>query len=260
MLHTWPSDTCKKPGGITGCKYNLMFDLELDSNIERLEKNQAEAEFIIKKSGELIAFNQRAVDLFGYSCKAEMEKLHLKDLVPDDFAGLLPDEIGIEHLTKGEFLPRVNKRKNGSVFPSFVKTWPIIIGNESYVRTTVKKRFANQNIKQLMLEQNVEVLKCELIREKHRNFGFLSGGNQQRINQELCRMLREVHPNLNHKDMELASLISFNFETKAIASIQNICLNSAYVARKRLRKKLNLDKTQSLDRYFKQLVDNHTDD
>ena len=232
-----------------------MFDLELEANIESLEKSQTEAEFIVKKTGELIAFNQRAVDLFGYSCKADMEKLHLKDLVPDDFAGLLPGEISIEHLTKGEFLPRVNKRKNGSVFSSFVKTWPIIIGNESYVRTTVKERFVSHDIKHLMLEQNMDVLKCELVRERNRNFGVLLGASQQRINQELCQILRELYPNLNHKDMELASLISFNFETKAIASIQNICLNSVYVARKRLRKKLNLDKTQSLENYLKQLLD-----
>lgn len=237
-----------------------MFDLELEANIESLEKSQTEAEFIVKKSGELIAFNQRAVDLFGYSSKAEMEKLHLKDLVPDDFAGLLPSEISIEHLTKGEFLPRVNKRKNGSVFSSFVKTWPIVIGDESYVRTTVKERFASQDVKHLMLEQNMEVLKCELVRERNRNFGVLLGANQQRINQELCQILRKLHPNLNHKDMELASLISFNFETKAIASIQNICLNSVYVARKRLRKKLNLEKTQNLESYLKHLIDRPTDD
>lgn len=238
-----------------------MFDIKLECIIDKLERNQVDAEFIVKKSGELIAFNLRAVDLFGYSCKAEMEKLHLKDLVPDDFAGLLPGEISIEHLTKGEFLPRVNKRKNGSLFSSFVKTWPIIIGEESYVRTTVKERFANRNIKQLMLEQNVEVLKCELIREKNKNFCLQLGTNQQqRINHDLCRILRELHPNLNHKDIELASLISFNFETKAIASIQNICLNSVYVARKRLRKKLNLEKAQNLDRYLKQLIDSHADD
>ncbi len=229
---------------------------EFEDFINELNNDQSVAEFILETSGQLIVCNDYAVSLFGYTNRSDMELLHVKDLVPDDFAELFPDEITIEHLTKGEFLPRVNKRMDGEVFASYVRTQFITLQNKKYVHTSVIDRSDSFDIKHLMLEQNVEVLKCELEKEKNVNFvQQLADIPQQRQNFLLCQKLNQLHPGLSIKDLELASLISFNLDTRSIAVVQNISINSVYVARKRLRKKMNVSPTVNLKAYFLQLLD-----
>ena len=47
-------------------------------------------------------------------------------------------------------------------------------------------------------------------------------------------------PNLTQSELRLCAFLKLNLNTKEIAAINNITINSAKVARSRLRKKLNI--------------------
>ncbi len=68
----------------------------------------------------------------------------------------------------------------------------------------------------------------------------------EKINPEFTKRLKEQFPLLTEKDLKLASLIKLNMNIKQTASTLNIDPNTVRMGRYRLRKKLNLQKEDSL--------------
>ncbi len=58
------------------------------------------------------------------------------------------------------------------------------------------------------------------------------------------------HPNLTQNELRLCTFIKLNLSSKEIAGLVKISPKSVEVARVRLRKKLNLPRTQTLKKYF----------
>src|SRR5690606_64725 len=85
--------------------------------------------------------NETACRMFGYTHE-EMVGLRIHDLVPEDFAKELPDVI--EEDTDGKALERVNRRKDGTLFPTEIHTKIIDLDGErrliAYVRDMSEKK------------------------------------------------------------------------------------------------------------------------
>jgi len=74
--------------------------------------------------------------------------------------------------------------------------------------------------------------------------------NVDEINYEFNSLLEKRFPNLSKNEIQLCSLLRLKLSSKEIASIKNISPNSVKVLRSRLRKKLNIDKSQDLQLFI----------
>ncbi|NIJ45878.1 tetratricopeptide (TPR) repeat protein/DNA-binding CsgD family transcriptional regulator [Wenyingzhuangia heitensis] len=70
------------------------------------------------------------------------------------------------------------------------------------------------------------------------------------INQNFYKKLREQFPNLSQTDLKICALIKLNFTSKEMSSLLGISVESVHTSRYRLRKKLNLEKEQSLSDFI----------
>lgn len=218
-----------------------MKDFTFSDYICDIKEHKNDAIFILKKTGEIIACNAESAKLFNYSSTDELVGTHVKELVPTDFAELFPQEITTEHLTNGQFLPRVNKKKDNILFLSHVSTNYIKIDNGQYILSIVRERNDSEfegELEKEQLKQNVAVLQCELKKEQQ--------STTNHIYQNVNKKLVAHNKNITTSDIKLATLIYQQCSADDIANKLKISKNSIYIARKRLRKKLNIPTKQTL--------------
>ncbi len=67
---------------------------------------------------------------------------------------------------------------------------------------------------------------------------------------DFFKKLKELHPSLTHNDFKLCAYLRLNLSSKEIAPLFNISTKSVEIKRYRLRKKMNLDRDQSLTDYI----------
>lgn len=77
--------------------------------------------------------------------------------------------------------------------------------------------------------------------------------NIDKVNQEFFQRLKERFPKVTQNEQELSGLIRLNLATKEIASIRNVEPHSIRIARSRLRKKLGLEKEDSLEDFLQRI-------
>jgi DNA-binding CsgD family transcriptional regulator len=65
--------------------------------------------------------------------------------------------------------------------------------------------------------------------------------------------LKDLHPSLTHNDLRLCAFLRLNLLSKEIAPLLNISVRSVEVKRYRLRKKLNMNRDESISDYFMNL-------
>jgi len=99
--------------------------------------------FLETVEGLVLECNTAGAKMFGYT-KEEMIGLTIADLVPEDFAKKLPEVITEEETTHGIFLPRTNKKKDGTIFPTEVATKFVNIGGKprliAYIRDITERK------------------------------------------------------------------------------------------------------------------------
>jgi DNA-binding CsgD family transcriptional regulator len=127
----------------------------------------------------------------------------------------------------------VTKRRNGELFACKIITYYQQIKEEKFMISHVKEEQTDIPLEIICLQQNILVLKREL--EKERN---LNRYNQLK---EQCQQLLLNYPSLSHKDLQLCKYILQNWSAQEIADELNITVNGVFAARKRLRKKMELD-------------------
>jgi len=204
-----------------------------------LSKNDCyeEAVFVVLPTGRIEACNTIASQLFGYDHPDEVIGLQVADLVPDDFRQYFPALITEEHLTGGEYLDRVNKRRNGELFATKILTYFEPLGEQLFVMVHIREAHA-VNVEMVQLQQNVEVLRNELLKERN------SQSDSHQL--QLIRQLSIRFPLLSSKDLEFCELFIKNFSSKQMAEHMHITLEGVFAARKRLRKKMNLARKDDL--------------
>jgi tetratricopeptide (TPR) repeat protein len=72
----------------------------------------------------------------------------------------------------------------------------------------------------------------------------------EQVHQGFFDKLKENYPDLSPYDLRLCSLVKLNLETKQIATLLDISIESAKVARSRIRKKMGLQQEQNLQEFL----------
>ncbi|HKK81670.1 MAG TPA: PAS domain-containing sensor histidine kinase, partial [Prolixibacteraceae bacterium] len=89
--------------------------------------------FIEDETGTILECNPAAEKMFGY-LPGELKYVHIGNLVPPDFAKLLPKVITDEHVTGDQYLERVNMKKDGTLFPTEICTkWAYFNGKKRLI-------------------------------------------------------------------------------------------------------------------------------
>ncbi|MGY6649799.1 hypothetical protein [Wenyingzhuangia sp. IMCC45574] len=70
------------------------------------------------------------------------------------------------------------------------------------------------------------------------------------INQSFYKNLKEQFPNLGQTDQKICALIKLNFSSKEMSSLLGISVESVHTSRYRLRKKLGLNRNDSLSKFI----------
>ncbi len=110
------------------------------------------AVFIETVEGRILECNKAGAKMFSYT-KEEMIGLTIADLVPEEFAKILPKVITEEETTHGIFVPRINKKKDGTLFPTEIATKLVNIGKKPrlivYVRD-ITERKKNEKLQEVL--------------------------------------------------------------------------------------------------------------
>ena len=119
-------------------KYRILVELAADGIlIETVE-------------GRILECNTAGAKIYGYT-KEEMMNLTLADLVPEEFAKTLPQVISEKETTHGIFLPRISKKKDGTIFPTEVASKIVNIRGKprliAYVRDITKRKKAEKKLR-----------------------------------------------------------------------------------------------------------------
>ncbi|QKJ64255.1 tetratricopeptide repeat protein [Flavobacterium sp. M31R6] len=77
--------------------------------------------------------------------------------------------------------------------------------------------------------------------------------NIETLQSDFLFRIKEKHPNLTDKDIQLAVQVKLKLSSKEIANINNISANSVEIGRHRLRKKLGLENKDNLVNYLENI-------
>lgn len=98
-----------------------------------------------------------------------------------------------------------------------------------------------QSLKHLIIEKSEDLDKEEGIQQKVVN-----------MNKDFFRKLLKEFPSLTQTELKILAYIRVNMDTKEIATIQNVSVDAIRKTRYRIRKKLELEPKQSLEKYILQ--------
>jgi PAS domain S-box-containing protein len=112
-------------------KYRILVEMATD------------AIFLETTEGRILECNTAGAKMFGYT-KEEMISLTVADLVPEEFAKILPKAITEKETTHGIFVPRINKKKDGTLFPTEIATKLVNIRGKprliTYIRDITERK------------------------------------------------------------------------------------------------------------------------
>ena len=126
-------------------KFRTLIDLSLDGI------------YVENERGEILDCNTMGHQMFGYT-REEMLQLTIKDLVPDEFAEMLPEVIPEDMETGEVYVERENKKKDGTIFPTEINSKFINLnGNKrliAYVRDITERKKAENELRELIASKN----------------------------------------------------------------------------------------------------------
>ena len=119
-------------------KYRILVEMATD------------AIFIQTVEGRILECNTAGAKIYGYT-KEEMIGLAIADRVPEEFARKLPRVITDKETTHGIFLPRISKKKDGTIFPTEIASKIINIAGKpkliAYIRDITKRKEAEKKLR-----------------------------------------------------------------------------------------------------------------
>ncbi|HDP37388.1 MAG TPA: PAS domain S-box protein [Candidatus Atribacteria bacterium] len=105
--------------------------------------------------GRILECNTAGAKIYGYT-KEEMIDLTLADLVPEEFFKKLPRVITDKETSNGIFVPRISKKKDGTIFPTEIATKIVNIGGKSrliaYIRDITERKKAEETLQKSQQE------------------------------------------------------------------------------------------------------------
>jgi len=148
-------------------KKQLIAELAESEEKYRIQVEMAtDAIFLETVEGRILECNTAGAKMFGYT-KEEIIGLTITDLVPKEFTRTLPKIITEKETTKGKFLPRINKKKDGTIFPTEIATRLINIGDRprliAYIRDITQRKRAEKKRKSLLTKEREQHLKVNTL-------------------------------------------------------------------------------------------------
>jgi len=130
---------------------------EGEEKYRKLVEASSDAIFLETLDGQVLDCNVSACRMFGYD-KAEMLRLSVGDLVPDEVREVLPDVVAAVQAVGGVFIESLNLRNGGEVFPCEVNTQLVVVGGEPRVIVFVRDLSEHQR-RDAEIERLAEELK-----------------------------------------------------------------------------------------------------
>lgn len=116
---------------------------ESEEKFRILVEMATDAIFVETIKGRILECNTAGAKMFGYT-KEEVIGLTIADLVSEEFAKILPKVITEKETTHGIFVPRINKKKDGTLFPTEIATKLVNIGGKLrlivYIRDVTERK------------------------------------------------------------------------------------------------------------------------
>ena len=135
---------------VIGCQRVEESLRESEEKFRILVEMATDAIFLETAEGRILECNTSGAKMFGYS-KKEMIGLTIADLVPEEFAKILSKVITEKETTHGIFVPRINKKKDGTIFPTEIATKLVNIREKPrlivYIRDITKRKKAEKKLK-----------------------------------------------------------------------------------------------------------------
>ena len=123
---------------------------ESEGKFRILVEMATDAIFLETTEGRILECNTAGLKMFGYT-KKDMIGLTIANLVPEEFAKTLPKVITEKETTHGIFVPRINKKKDGTIFPTEIATKLVNIREKSrlivYVRDITRRKKSERKLK-----------------------------------------------------------------------------------------------------------------
>lgn len=114
---------------------------ESEEKFRILVELSADGIFLEDERGNILDCNESGARIYGYA-KEEIIGKNIRDLVPEEFAKMLPEVIDFD--TGGIYEERIAKRKDGSLFPAEIATRLWIVGGKkrllAYVRDITQQK------------------------------------------------------------------------------------------------------------------------
>lgn len=148
-------------------KEQLIAELAESEEKYRIQVEMAtDAVFLETLEGRILECNAAGAKMFGYT-KKEIVGLTIADLVPKDFIKKLPKIITEKETSYGKFVPRISKKKDGTIFPTEIATKLINIGGKprliAYIRDITERKRAEKKRKSLLKKEREQHLKAETL-------------------------------------------------------------------------------------------------
>ena len=106
--------------------------------------------FIETANGKIADCNYAACRIFGYD-KEELLGLDVAALLPEGFTRSIPEIIASKEITGNKTVEKINKKKDGTLFPAEIATRILKLGNEErlivYVRDITERKKAEKALK-----------------------------------------------------------------------------------------------------------------
>jgi len=123
---------------------------ESEEKFRILVEMATDAIFLETTEGRILECNTAGAKMFGCT-KEEMIGLSIANLVPEEFAKKLPKVVTEKEATQGIFVPRISKKKDGTIFPTEIATKIVNIGGKPrlivYVRDITRRKKAEKRLK-----------------------------------------------------------------------------------------------------------------
>jgi len=135
---------------IVGCQQVEESLRESEEKFRILVEMAANAIFLETIEGCILECNTAGAKMFGYN-KKDMIGLTIADRVPEGFAKKLPKVVTEKEATQGIFVPRISKKKDGTIFPIEIATKIVNIRGKprliTYIRDITKRKEAEKKLK-----------------------------------------------------------------------------------------------------------------
>lgn len=133
--------------------------LEADKTVkETLFNLSLDGIYLENEKGEILDCNYSGHEMLGYT-RDEILKLSVRDLVPEEFAQTIPEIIPDEMATGDRYVERVNKRKDGTLFPTEINTRYIDLAGEKrlvvYVRDITERKKMEEELRLLSIHDEL---------------------------------------------------------------------------------------------------------